>query len=101
MAETNKQQNAKTTLAADPTSAKLAQDNARVTAGGTAGTDNPRDTKNPLGEAVAANLKEYNARTAADTAAQAAVGDGAEAVQQGGRSFGEALRHNADSGADV
>ena len=54
-------------------------------AGPAAGTNKPQDTGNPLGEAVAAKLEEYNARTVADTAAQAAVRDSAEAVQQGGR----------------
>ena len=102
MAETNKPQDTKTPLAAEAAAAKLAQENARMTAAGTAaGAALPQDTKNPLGEAVAAKLEEYNARTVADTAAQAAVRDGAEAVQRGGRAFGEALRENAEAGAEV
>ena len=101
MAHTNKPQGTKTPLAAQAAAAKLAQENARVTAAGTAGAAQPQDTKNPLGEAVAAKLEEYNARTAPGTAARSAPRDSAEAVQQGGRAFGEALRQNAQAGADV
>ena len=100
-AGTDKPQGTKTPLAAEAAAAKLAQENARVTAAGAAGTDRPQDSKNPLGEAVAAKLEEYNARTVTDTAADAAVRDSAAALQQGGRAFGEALRENAETGADV
>ena len=73
MAETNKPQNAKTPLAAEAAAAKLVQENARVTAAGSAGAAQPQGTKNPLGEAVGAKLAEENARvTAAGTAAGAA-----------------------------
>ena len=105
MADTNKPQSTKTPIAAQAAAAKLAQENARVAAGGAAaGAAQPPDTKNPLAEAVAANLEEYNARTAA----QGAMRDGTEAVQQGGRAFSEGLRQNAevarrgaDAGADA
>ncbi len=72
MAETNKPQNAKMPLAAEAAAAKLVQENARMTAAGTAaGTDKPQDTKTPLAaEAAAAKLAQENARvTAAGTAA--------------------------------
>jgi hypothetical protein len=94
MAGTNKPQGTKPPLAAQAAAAKLAQENARVAAAGpAAGSAQPRDTTRPLAEAVAANLEEYNARTAA----QGAMRDGTEAVQQGGRAFGEGLRQNADA----
>ena len=96
----NRPQDTKNPLG-EAVAAKLAEENARVTAGGGAGINRPQDTKNPLGEAVAANLEEYNARTVENTAARAAVRDSAEAVQQGGRAFGDALRQNAGAGADV
>jgi hypothetical protein len=99
---TDKPQSARTPLAAQAAAAKLTEENARVTAGGApAGTAKTQDTKNPLGEAVAAHLEEYNARTVADTAAQAAARGGAEAAQRGGRAFGEALRQSAEVNADV
>jgi hypothetical protein len=75
MAETNKPQNAKMPLAAEAAAAKLVQENARLTAAGTAaGTDKPQDTKTPLAaEAAAAKLAQENARvTAGGTAAGAA-----------------------------
>jgi Phasin protein len=81
--------------------AKLAEDNARVTAAGpAAGTDKPQ-AENPLGQALAEKLAQDNARTVAGTAAGAAVRDSAEAVQQGGRAAGEALRQGAEAGAEV
>ena len=61
----------------------------------------PQDAKQPISQAVAGKVAQDNARTVADTAADAAVRRGAEAVQQGGRATGEALRQNAEAGADV
>ena len=61
----------------------------------------PQDTKHPISPAVAGKVVQDNARTVADTAADAAVRRGAEAAQQGGRATGEALRQNAEAGADV
>src|SRR5215217_4215092 len=61
----------------------------------------PQDTKQPIAQAVAGKVVQDNARTVADTTADAAVRRGAEAVQQGGRATGEALRQNAEVGADV
>ncbi len=74
MAETNKPQGAKN-LIGEAAAAKLAEDNARVTAGGTAGgTTKPQDAEPPLAaEAAAAKLAQENASvTAAGTAAGAA-----------------------------
>ena len=61
----------------------------------------PQDTKQPISPAVVGKVVQDNARTIADTAADAAVRRGAEAVQEGSRATGEALRQNAEAGADV
>ena len=63
----------------------------------------PQDTKNPIGPALAGKVVQDNARTvaAADADADAAARRSAEAVQQGGRATGEALRQNAEAGADM
>jgi len=61
----------------------------------------PQDTKHPVAQAVVGKAVQDNARTVADTAADAAVRRGAEAAQQGGRATGEALRQNAEAGADL
>ena len=61
----------------------------------------PQDTKQPVAQAVVGKVAQDNARTVADTAADAAVRRGAEAVQQSGRATGEALRQNAEAGADM
>jgi hypothetical protein len=68
MAHTNKPQGTKTPIAAQAAAAKLAQENARMTA---AGSDKPQATKTPLAaQAAAAKLARENARmTAAGTAA--------------------------------
>jgi len=60
-----------------------------------------QDTKQPISPAVVGKVAQDNARTVADTAADAAIRRGAEAVQQSGRATGEALRQNAEAGADV
>ena len=61
----------------------------------------PQDTKQPISQAVVGKVVQDNARTAADTAADASVRRTAEAAQQGSRATGEALRQNAEAGADV
>jgi hypothetical protein len=61
----------------------------------------PQDAKQPISQALAGKVAQDNARTVADTAADAAVRRGADAAYQGGRAAGEALRHNAEVGADV
>ena len=61
----------------------------------------PQDTKQPLSPVVVEKVVQDNARTVADTAADAAVRRSAEAVQQGGHAAGDALRQNAEAGADV
>jgi len=61
----------------------------------------PQDTKQPISQAVVGKVVQDNARTVADTAADAAVRKSAEAVQQGGRATADALRQNAEAGADV
>ena len=61
----------------------------------------PQDTKHPITPALAGKVAQDNARTVADTAADAAVRRGAEAVQQGSQATADALRQNAEAGADV
>ncbi len=61
----------------------------------------PQDTKQPISQAVVGKVAQDNARTVADTAADAAVRRSAEAVEQGGRTTGEALRQNAEADADM
>jgi hypothetical protein len=61
----------------------------------------PQDTKQPLNQAMAGNGAKDNARTIADTAADAAVRRTAEAAEQGSRATSEALRRNAEVGTDV
>ena len=61
----------------------------------------PQDTKQPVSPAVVGKVVQDNARTVADTAADAAVRRTAEAAEQGSRATGEALRQNAEAGADV
>lgn len=61
----------------------------------------PQDTKQPFSQAVAEKVVQSNARTGADTAANAAVRRGAEAVQQGSRATGDALRQGAEVNANV
>ena len=61
----------------------------------------PQDTKHPISPALAGKVAQDNARTVADTTANAAVRRSAEAVQQGGHATGDALRQNAEAGADM
>ena len=61
----------------------------------------PQDTKQPISQAVVGKVVQDNARTVADTAADAAVRRTAEAIQQGSQATGDALRQNAEAGADV
>jgi len=61
----------------------------------------PQDTKQPISPAVVGKVLQDNARTVADTAADAAVRRTAEAAEQGSRATGEALRQNAEAGADM
>jgi hypothetical protein len=50
---------------------------------------------------VVAKVVQDNARTVADTVADAAARRSAEAVQQGGHATADALRQNAEAGADM
>src|SRR5688572_25193196 len=102
MAETNKPHDAKNPIA-EAAAAKLAQENARMTAAGSAaGSDKPQNTKAPLAaEAAAAKLAQENARvTAAGPAA------GMNKPQDTGNPLGEAVaaklgEYNARTVADT
>jgi hypothetical protein len=61
----------------------------------------PQDTKHPISPALAGKVVQDNARTVADTVADAAVRRSAEAAQQGGHATADALRQNAEAGADM